>query len=104
MSGLRAIAADLPVLVSENCGLAIALKKLPSGTKHIVESQDPQVWAERIKQIKEKDVETCHSEVEQLKKEYIEEYKWEDQFNSVVDKFSTMVRPIKCEVGETLES
>ena len=104
MSGLRAIAADLPVLISENCGLAIALKKLPSGNKHIVDSQDPQVWAERIKQIKENDVETCHSEVEQLKKEYIEEYKWEDQFNSVVEKFSTMVRPIKCEVGEALES
>ena len=104
MSGLRAIAADLPVLVSENCGLAIALKKLPCGNKHIVESQDPQVWAKRIKEIKEKDVETCHSEVEQLKKEYIEEYKWEDQFNSVVDKFSTMVRPIKCGVGETLEN
>ena len=102
MSGLRAIAADLPVLISENCGLAIALKKLPSGNKHIVDSQDPQVWAERIKEIKEKDVEICHSEVEQLKKEYIEEYKWEDQFNSLLDEFSRIVKPIKYGVQETV--
>ncbi|KAK2566962.1 hypothetical protein P5673_008724 [Acropora cervicornis] len=48
MSGLRAIAGELPVLISGNCGLAIALKKLPSGYKHVVDSQDPQVWAKRI--------------------------------------------------------
>ena len=104
MSGLRAIAADLPVLISENCGLAIALKKLPFGNKHIVESQDPQVWAKRIKEIKEKDVEICHSEVEQLKKEYMGEYKWEDQFNSLLDEFSRIVKPIKYGVQETVKN
>jgi len=90
MSGLRAIAADLPVLISENCGLGIALKRLPFGDMYVVDSQDPQVWAERIKEIKEKDVEICHSEVEQLKKEYIKEYMWENQFNSVVAEFVKM--------------
>ena len=90
MSGLRAIAANLPVLISENCGLGIALKRLPFGNMYVVDSQDPQVWAERIKEIKEKDVQTCYSEVEQLKNEYIKEYKWEDQFNSVVEEFAKM--------------
>ena len=90
MSGLRAIAADLPVLISENCGLGIALKSLPFGDMYVVDSQDPQVWAERIKEIKEKDVKICHLEVEQLKKEYIKEYMWENQFNSVVAEFVKM--------------
>ena len=104
MSGLRAIAANLPVLISENCGLAIALKKLPSGNKHIVDSQDPQVWADRIKQIKEKDVETCHSEVEQLKKEYEEAYNWKDQFDSLLEQFFRIVKPLKYGVEETPEN
>lgn len=82
MSGLRAIAAELPVLISGNSGLAIAIKKLPSGYKHVVDSQDPQVWAKRIKEIKEKDdMETSRSELEQLKDEYTAKYNWEDQFN-----------------------
>ena len=77
MSGLRAIAGELPVLISGNCGLAIALKKLPSGYKHVVDSQDPQVWAKRIKEIKEKDdMKTSHSELEQLKNEYTAKYNW----------------------------
>ena len=92
MSGLRAIAAELPVLISGNCGLAIALKELPSGYKHVVDEQDPQVWAKRIKEIKEKDVETCRSEAEQLKNQYSAAYNLEDQVNSLIDKFSTMVR------------
>ena len=103
MSGLRAIAADLPVLISGNCGLSIALEKLPSGNKHVVDSQDPQVWAKRIKEIKEKDEETCRSEAEQLKNEYSAAYNWEDQFNSLIDKFSTMVEPgTQYSVEETL--
>ena len=101
MSGLRAIAADLPVLISENCGLGIALKRLPFGDMYVVDSQDPQVWAERIKEIKEKDVEICHSEVEQLKKEYKEANNWEYQFNSLLDKFSRIVQPLKYGVEET---
>ncbi|XP_068739987.1 uncharacterized protein [Montipora capricornis] len=91
MSGLRAISANLPVLISGNCGLGIALKKLNSGCKYVVDSQDPEIWAEKIKKIKVKDVQTCQSEAEQLKNEYIEEYKWKDQFNVVIDKFFEMI-------------
>ena len=101
MSGLRAIAADLPVLISENCGLGIALKRLPFGDMYVVDSQDPQVWAERIKQIKEKDVKICHSEVEQLKNEYKKANNWEYQFNSLLDEFSRIVQPLKYGVEET---
>ena len=42
-SSLRAISADLPVLVSSNSGLGMALNKLSSGKNHVVDSDDPQV-------------------------------------------------------------
>ena len=92
MAGLRAIAAELPVLISGNCGLAIALRKLPSGNKHVVDSDDPVVWAKKIREIKEKDGQICRSEAEQLKNEYSAAYNMEDQVYSLIDKFSTMVR------------
>ena len=103
MAGLRAIAANLPVLISGNCGLAIALKELPSGNKHVVDSQNPEVWARRIQEIKEKDGQICRSEAEQLKNEYSAAYNLEDQVNSLIDAFSEMVKSdIQHGVKETL--
>ncbi|KAJ7360234.1 hypothetical protein OS493_016862 [Desmophyllum pertusum] len=50
-SSLRAISADVPVLVSGNSGLGMALKKLPSGKNHVVESaDDPLDWVCRDKE------------------------------------------------------
>lgn len=103
MAGLRAIAANLPVLISANCGLAMALEELPSGNKYVVHSQDPKVWARRIREIKKKDGQICRSEAEQLKNEYSAAYNLEDQVTSLIDKFSTMVRSDRQhEVEETL--
>ena len=92
MSGLRAISADLPVLISGNCGLGVALKRLPSGGKHVMDSEDPQDWANKIKEIRAKDVQTRREEAEQLRNEYSREYSWKDQFSELVEKFSKMVQ------------
>ena len=59
MSGLYAISAHFPVLVSGNLGLGMALKKLPSGGKHVVDSEDPQVWAEKDKGSQRKGPQDC---------------------------------------------
>ena len=91
MSGLRAISADLPVLISGNCGLGVALKRLCSGVKHVVDSDDPQDWANKIREIKAKDLKTRHEEAEQLRNEYSREFNWNKQFSELVEKFSKMV-------------
>ena len=91
MSGLRAISADLPVLISEYCGLGVALKRLPSGGKHVVDSEDPQDWAIKIREIRAQGVQTCHEEAEQLRNEYSREFNWNNQFSELVEKFSKMV-------------
>ncbi|XP_022778450.1 uncharacterized protein LOC111320012 [Stylophora pistillata] len=89
-SSLRAISADLPVLVSQNCGLGMALKKLPSGGKHVVKSNDPKVWSERIKGVLENNPEDQLSESKQLRQEYEEKYSWEKQCDDLVESMLTM--------------
>lgn len=89
-TNLRAISADLPVLVSQNCGFGMALKKLPSGGKHVIRSNKPEVWAERIKEVLENSPEDLMSEAKKLRKEYEEEYNWEKQCDDLVDRMLTM--------------
>jgi len=89
-SSLRAISADLPVLVSGNTGLGMTLKKLPSGKNHVVESDDPQKWADRIAQVRAKDARNQSSEAKQLRSEYMERFSWKDQCSSLVDKMIMM--------------
>ena len=89
-SSLRAISADLPVLVSGNTGLGMALKKLPSGKTHVVESDDPQEWADRITQVRAKDARNQSVEAKQLRREYMERFSWKDQCNNLVDKMMKM--------------
>ena len=91
MSGLRAISADLPVLISANTGLGMVLKKLPSGEKHVVDSNDPQVWADKIKDVRAKDSRTRHLESTNLRNEYRSVINWERQCNELVETFSQMV-------------
>ena len=89
-SSLRAISADLPVLVSGNTGLGMALKKLPSGKNHVVESDDPQEWADRIAQVRAKDASSQSVEAKQLRREYMERFSWKDQCSNLVDKMMMM--------------
>lgn len=89
-SSLRAISADLPVLVSGNTGLGMALKKLPSGKNHVVESDDPQEWADRITQVRAKDARSQYLEAKQLRREYMERFNWKDQCSNLVDKMMMM--------------
>lgn len=86
MSGIYAISAGLPVLISVYSGLGVALRKLPSGGKQVVDSDDPQVWAQKIKEIRAKDRETTSFETGQLRQEYMQKYSWEDQCNKLVKK------------------
>ena len=91
MSGVRAISADLPVLISGNSGLGIALKKLPSGGKHVVESEDPLVWADKIREIREKGSQTRQLEAEELRNEYMKQFNWKEQCDKLVTKMFTLI-------------
>lgn len=86
MSGINAISAGLPVLINVYSGLGVALRKLLSGGKQVVDSDDPQVWAQKIKEIRAKGRESTSFEARQLREEYMQKYSWEDQCNKLVEK------------------
>lgn len=89
-SSLRAISADLPVLINGNCGLGMALKKLPSGKNHVVESDYPEVWADKIRKVREKGAKDQALEARQLRREYMEKFSWETQCHDLVERMITM--------------
>ena len=90
ISGLRAISADVPVLVSGNCGLGMVLKSLPSGAQHVIDSEDPQDWADAIKKVRAKAVQVRKAESEQLRNDYMQRFNWKMQCNEIVKKMFSM--------------
>ena len=92
MSGLLAISAGVPVLVSGNSGLGVILKEMPSGRKHVVGSDDPQVWADKIKEVREKDSQILRLEAEELRNEYMSHVRWKEQCDKLVETFFEMVQ------------
>ena len=90
ISGLRAISADIPVLVSGNCGLGMVLKSLPSGAQHVISSEDPQAWADAIKKVRAKAVQVRREESEQLRNDYMQQFNWKIKCDEIVKKMFSM--------------
>ena len=79
LTGLEALSAGLPVLVSKNSGFGEALKKVPFGSSFVIDSGDPKVWAAAIKNIWDKDRRCRLKEAELLRMSYEREYSWTKQ-------------------------
>lgn len=92
MSGLRAISAGLPVLVSDQCGLGTVLSRLPTGNNFLVTSDDPEVWADKIRKIRGKDPRDRHTQAEKLQEEYANEFKLKEQCDKLVNAFVDLVQ------------
>ena len=90
-SCVRAISAGVPVLSSGNSGFGMALKKLPSGRMHILDSEDPQQWADKIRELRDKGRTQLTREAKQLQEEYMRKYCWKQQCDKLVDKMMEIV-------------
>ena len=86
LTALEALSAGLPVLVSGNSGLGDALKKVPSGFSHVVDSQDPKEWAKAIKIVRQKGRDVRLEEANLLREKYALKYSWQAQCDNLVDK------------------
>ena len=84
-SGVRAISAGVPVLSSGNSGFGMALKKLPSGKMHVLDSQKAQDWANKIRELRDKGRTQLAREAKQLREEYMTQYCWKDQCDKLVN-------------------
>ena len=90
VSGLRAISANLPVLVSGKCGLGKVMKSLHSGAQHVIDSEDPQTWADAIKKVRAKAVQKRREDSEELRKYYVQRFNWKKQCDEIVKKMFSM--------------
>ena len=86
LTGLEALSAGLPVVVSENSGFGEALKKVPFGSSFVIDSGDPKVWAAAIKSIWDKDRQCRLKEAKLLRMSYEGEYSWIKQSNDLLVK------------------
>ena len=92
LSALEALSAGLPILVSNNSGLAHALREIKFGDSCIVDSDDAKEWAKKIKAVRKKDRETTRlPEIELLRSSYKKKYSWQKQCTSFVEKIWDMV-------------
>ena len=95
LTALEALSAGLPILVGENSGFGKALSKVTFGPACVVDSEDPQKWAEAIEKVRRKDRETRLQESDTLRTNYEKKYSWEKQCNDLVEIAETMVTGMK---------
>ena len=88
---LEALSAGLPVLVSANSGFGEALGKVPFGSACVVRSEDAGVWAEKIKNVWQKDREIRRQESEELRASYDKKYNWEKKCGDLLEKMRSFL-------------
>ena len=90
LTGLEALSAGLPVLVSRNSGFGEAIMRLPFGSFFVIDSQDPTVWAKAIDDVRKKGRRGRLQESKILRLLYEKKYSWELQSSYLVGKMVSM--------------
>ena len=91
LTGLEALSAGLPVIVSKNSGFGEALCKVPFGSSFVIDSEDPDEWATAIKEIWNKDRQGRLEEAEILRTSYGKKYNWAKQCRDLLEKMISIV-------------
>ena len=91
VSALEALSASLPVLVTGNSGLGEALKEVPLGSQCVVDSEEPEDWAKKIKEVRQKKREVRLSESRLLRENYQEKYSWEKPIRCLVERMYSLI-------------
>ena len=91
VSALEALSAGLPVLVTGNSGLGEALKEVPLGSRCVVDSEEPEDWAKKIKEVRQKKREVRLSESRLLRENYQEKYSWEKPIRCLVERMYSLI-------------
>ena len=91
LSGLEALSAGLPVLVSKNSGFGEALDSVPYGSLFVIDSEDPSTWTAAIKAIWNRDRKTLLDEVKAVRCSYGERCSWSEQCTHLIEKMFELV-------------
>ena len=92
LTGLEALSAGLPVMVSKNSGFGEALGSVRFGSLFVInDSEDPSAWREAIKGIWNKDRKSQLDEVKDVRGSYGKEYSWSKQCKRLIEKMFELV-------------
>ena len=91
LTGLEALSAGLPVLVSSNSGFGEALSKVKFGSSFVIDSEDPEVWTAAIKKLWGKDREGRLEEASTLRTSYGRKYSWANQSRDLLGKMISLL-------------
>ncbi|XP_068700010.1 D-inositol 3-phosphate glycosyltransferase-like [Montipora foliosa] len=92
LTGLEALSAGLPVIVSKNSGFGEALCNVPFGSSFVIDSEDPNAWTAAIKNIWNKNRQTRLDEAKALRDSYGKKYSWSEQCKDLVKKMMYLVQ------------
>ena len=90
LTGLEALSAGLPVLVSKNSGFGEALSKVPCGESFVIDSEDPKIWAAAISKMWDKDRSRRLEEAKVLRTSYENKYSWAKQSSDLFDRMARL--------------
>ena len=91
LTGLEALSAGLPVIVSKNSGFGKALGSVPFGSFFVIDSEDPSAWTAAIKDIWNKERKSRLDEVKALRGSYSKRYSWSKQCKYLIEKMVKLV-------------
>jgi len=95
LTGLEALSAGLPVLVSGNSGFGVALSEVPFGSHAVIDSDDSHAWAKAIKDARKKKRSNRLQESKVLRALYEKKYNWKAQTKSLISNMSHITKGIK---------
>ena len=91
LTGLEALSAGLPVIVSKNSGFGEALGSVLCGSLFVIDSEDHSAWTAAIKGIWNKDRKSQLEEVKIVRGYYGERYSWSKQCTSLIQEMFKLV-------------
>ena len=86
LTGLEALSAGLPVIVSKNSGFGEALGSVRFGSFFVIDSEDPSAWTAAIKGIWNRDRKSQLDEVTVVQDSYGKRYSWSKQCKGLIEK------------------
>ncbi|XP_067041646.1 myosin-10-like isoform X7 [Acropora muricata] len=90
-TGLVALSAGLPVIVSKNSGFGEALSRIRFGSSWVIDSEDPTVWTAAIKGIRNKEIMLRLEEVKAMQDLYSKRYAWSKQCKDLLKQMFKLV-------------
>ena len=92
---LEALSAGLPILVGSRSGFAKALENVPNGYSCIVNSNDPEKWAEAIEAVRVRHGMRLE-EIKAIKASYGEMFSWKEQCEELVKRMWKVIHGMIC--------